>query len=297
MNPTGPERLLLDALVFPLPAAREAWGKWRASAKLEHLDPASFHLLPALAGRMPEWLINDPQEPVLLGICRQTWCRNQVRRKLLADAIEILRSAGIDRVSATGSVLWGETYWPEGAIRTIDTVDVLVEPASARAALDALLRAGWIAKRALPDTSRNHFYFDPGVPVESPSGGEVRVNWRALPNTDFALRRPPGPELEALTPAHCLVAALGGEYQDAIGWQLDAFMICRSQELQWNDAATLLRRRSVARQRLEELSRDWGAPVPEDVTRLSTGPVEQALIGALRGYRRRKRELLWSKRQ
>jgi len=37
---------------------------WRASTNLDHFDHASFHFLPTLAGRMPQWLVNDPQRSI-----------------------------------------------------------------------------------------------------------------------------------------------------------------------------------------------------------------------------------------
>src|ERR1700691_4592061 len=96
------QRLLWDAIVLPLPQAGNAWRRWRESIDLDHLDDRSFHLLPALAGRMPAWLEKDPQRAILLGICRRAWSQNQVCRKLLADALEILSAVGIERVAPTG---------------------------------------------------------------------------------------------------------------------------------------------------------------------------------------------------
>jgi hypothetical protein len=284
-----PERLLWDALVLPLPQAGDAWRRWRASADLDHLDPASFHLLPALAARMPAWIGDDPKQAVLLGICRRAWSQNQLRRQLLAQALEVLTAAGIDRVAATGPLLWAEQYWPEGAIRPVGSVDLLMEPASVRAALHAMSTAGWIVVDPVP--AGNQFHFAPGVRLRSSEGDEVRVHWRALPNTDFSLRRPEPPPLQkpgAIPREYSLVAALGGDLQDAVGWQYDALMICAT-GLDWKPVAALLRPRSVARTRLDRLRREWSAEIPPWVTRpVWWNGIERILASALRIYRRRR---------
>ncbi len=301
MSVTASERLLLDALLLPSAAAEDAWRNWRASTDLDSLDKGSFHLLPALTGRMPDWLANEPQRAILLGICRRAWSQNQLQRKLLADAVQVLVAAGIERVAATGPIVWGALYWPVGAIRPIGMVDLLIEPAVVRPAFEALSQAGWKALNGIPDTGKKQFHFAAGTTVQSPSGGHVRVHWRALPNTDLSLQRPVFPPLEALRPdlvapytippEQSLVAALGGVHEDGIDWRFDALMICRHAGLRWDKVAALLRWRSAQRQRLDALRRECGVDIPQAVTAVvwSNG-VEQILASSLRAYRRRRIE-------
>lgn len=298
MSPSAKQRLLLDALTLPPPRAGAAWRNWRSSTNLDRLDHDSFLLLPALAGRMPAWIADDPQQGILKGICRRAWSQNQLQRKLLADGLETLDAAGIQRVAATGPVLWGALYWPEGAIRPIETIDLLVEPDMVRLALETLFRAGWKAPNGLPDTSGKQLYFAPGVLLQSPYDGHVRLHWRALPNTDLSLRRPEFPPLEpmpsdVLAPyriplEHSLVAALGGVHADSIDWHFDALLICRQPDLRWEKVAGLLRWRSGPRRRLDEL-RAWGTEIPQAVTKpVWTSGLEQSLASALRAYRSRR---------
>ena len=141
-----------------------------------------------------------------------------IRRKSLADAIAILNAAGIDRVSATGPALWA-LDWPAGAIRPIETVDLLIEPARVHAACDALIRSGWTARNGPSRSVGNDFFFGYRVEMRGPDGSELRVHWRSLPHTDFALRRPAVPGLEPIPAEHSLVAALGGDMEDRLGWK------------------------------------------------------------------------------
>jgi hypothetical protein len=301
MTIAAPQAWLLDALLLAPRQAEDAWRRWRASTDLDQLDKASFHLLPALTGRMPAWIASDPERAVLMGICRRAWSQNQVQRKLLADAVQVLATAGIERVAATGPVAWASLYWPNGAIRPIGMVDLLVEPSMVSHAFGALSQAAWKAANGIPDTTRKDFPFAAGVLFQSPSSGSVRLHWRALPNTDFSLRRPEFSPLEAgrlgdvvpytLPLEQSLVAALGAVHEDGIEWHFDALMICRQPGLRWNNVAALLRRRFAQRRRLDELRLDCGAEIPLDVTNPTwTNGVEQILASTLRAYRGRRTE-------
>jgi hypothetical protein len=301
MSFEAPHHLLLRALILPAGEAEETWRRWRASTDLDRLDSGSFHMLAALAGRMDTWLrADDPQRPILLGICRRAWSQNHLRLKDLSEAAAILRSAGIEKMAAIGPVLWGARYWPAGAVRSINTVDILVEPHRVRQALDVLLKAGWTAADRVPNLTGSQFYFDPAIRLRAASGGDVRLHWRALPNTDFSLRRPPAPSFEpapsghltaySIPLEHSLVAALGQTLSDGTDWRGDALMICQQSGIRWDTVRELLRWRGGARLGLDELRRDWGAPVPLDVTAVGwTGGVERMLAGWLRSYRLRKK--------
>ena len=301
MNLTAPQRLLMDALLLPSPLAEGAWRRWLASIDLDCPDSDSFHLLPALAGRMPAWLANEPRRTILLGICRRAWSRNQVQRKLLSDAVQILVAAGIERVAAMGPIVWGPLYWPAGAIRPIGRVDLLIEPALVRPAFDALSRAGWKVPNAIPETRGRQLAFAGGTLLQSPSRGQVYVHWRVLPNTNLSLQYPEFPPLEtlrpglvaphAIPPEHSLVVALAGTHEDGIAWHFDALMICRQPGLRWEKVEALLKHRSVPRARLDELRREYGIEIPQKVTRsVWTNRVAQILASTLRSLRCRRVE-------
>jgi hypothetical protein len=132
---------------------------------------------------------------------------------------------------------------------------------------DALTLAGWIATGGFPAASGNDFYFGYRVAMRDRDGGEIRVHWRSLPHTDFALRRPPLPVLEPIPAEHSLVAALGGDMEDRLGWECDALFLCPRSGLDWNVITELLRWRSKARNRLEKLRREGRVEIPAEVTR------------------------------
>jgi hypothetical protein len=298
---TAPHRLLISALVFPEPQAEDAWCSWRTAVNLDLVEPASFHLLPGLAGRIPAWTSDDPSRALLLGICRRAWSQNQLVLKFLTEALETLRAGGIERVAATGPVAWGALYWPERAVRPASIVDLVVEPAQARLAIELLQRAGLTPRSRMPDASPRSFPFEPAVLLRAASGSQLRLHWRAVPNTDFSLQSPPALSFDAMPPGqiapytippeHALVAALGGLLDDAVDWRCDALLICR-RVTDWDAVGGLLRRRSAARDRLAELRRDWDPSLPAGTIGPPwTSGIERALAGSLQIYRRAKRRL------
>jgi hypothetical protein len=133
------------------------------------------------------------------------------------------------------------------------------------------------------------------------SGIEVRLHWRDLPNTDFALRRPPAPQFKPAEDGtwvympfreRDLVLALSGVFDGGLDWRCDALMICRSQ-IDWNTVYNLLRWRSRAKIRLAELRRNWDAAVPEHVgAKLRRAPIEGIITAPLRAYRQARMKLL-----
>jgi len=298
----APHHLLLRALFQPLPEAERWWRRWRTIVNLDKLDRGSFYTLPALAGCMHGWIQDDPYREILLGICRRAWSQKQIRKKVLAEALSLLRASGIGAAAAIGPLAWEQLYWPAGAIRMIEGVDLVVEPGSVSLCMQAFLRSGWTVHGRPPDWNGSKFYFAAAIRMRTDSGEEVRLHWRDLPNTDFALRRPDPPEFKPTTDeratlytpsaARDLVLALGGVFDDGLDWRCDALMICRS-NVEWNVVETLLKWRSRAKMRLAELRRDWGVQVPQIiVAKLYTASVERMVTAPLRAYRHAKLKLL-----
>jgi Uncharacterised nucleotidyltransferase len=256
--------LLLEVLTLPAGPAQEAWKRWRAAANIDQLDRESFIMLPTLAGRLEPWLEGDPYGPILVGICRRAWSQNQVRLQDCEAARTVLQRAGILPVAAIGPLAWSARHWPDRAIRPVGSVDLLTEPSSVAAALQALLNAGYTntdPSRRLPfDADSSPDYFARPVSLQSPSHAPIRLHWRAMPNTAFSLRRQPpirfvaseSSALDTLTvpPEEALVSAVGGMFDDGVDWRCDAAMIARYACIDWNRVAFHLRWRPQARRNL-----------------------------------------------
>lgn len=274
---------LISAILEPEPEAEEAWHKWRADADLDNLDEDSILLLPGLAARLPHWTVEDPRRGVLLGICRRAWSHNQIQNRLLADAIRILNTGGIQRLAPIGPVSWSTEYWPEGSIRPVGRVDLLVEPGQLEMALRVLIEAGWSTIGPLPNAATWTLAFHPAVPLRSPGGNSVWLHWRAIPRSDLSVRRPPPPQWVALPrrefvsyaipPEYALVGVLAGFQNDAVDWICDVLAVTRKVQ-DWDLVATLLRHRSRARDRWELWIQDWRSKIPAG----ALGPIKTSLM-------------------
>jgi len=291
---------LLDALLLEGPQAHDAWRQWRAAADLDALDPASFVLLPTLAAQFSQWLVEDPSQRILLGICRQAWSRNQLQMRGLNEAVAVLRQANSERVIAAGPAVWAAVYWPEKAIRPIGAIDLIVEPSVIRHSLEAFSKAGWTAPEQSKWPEMNAFRFGAPTLLRSASGSIVRLQTRALPNPDLTMSsqgRPPlvplkigQGELWTVSAEHAFVAALTGYYEDGVDWRADALMIFRSAPMDWQLVAALVGHRSLARTRIDELRGLWRARIPYETTCEGwLQGCERLVAGALRTYRRRRR--------
>ncbi len=215
--------ILLDALLLPPSDAENAWRKWRASVDLDRIDPEEF-LSPAHVSRarLPAWTANDPQQGILLGICRRAWSENQSRRKSLAEAIASLNAAGIDRVSATGPALAGDSIGLRARCAANRTVD-LPDRACARArrvrcaytiGLDG---SQWpVAKRWEGD-----FFFGYRVEMRGPDGSELRSALRGRCLIPISRsRRPAVPGLEPIPAGAFTGRGAGRRYARSIGLEV-----------------------------------------------------------------------------
>ena len=221
-----------------------------------------------------------------VGICRRAWSKIRFGGKRWPIDRHPERS---NRPRAeTGPVMWGKLYWPEGAIRPIGRCGSLDRAREcARRPRGADPRRLERSRRPAAGT-RKRFLLRYRVAMRAPDGSEIRVDWRSLPHTDFALRHPPVPLLEPIPAEHSLVAALGGNMEDRLGWKCDALFLCRQPGLNWNLIAELLRWRSKARNRLEQLQRERLLEIAAVVTRPPrTAGLERILASVLRTYRER----------
>jgi hypothetical protein len=249
---------LLEALTLPLGQARVSWNRWRAAADIDKLDYESFVLLPALTGRFEPWLDGDPFGHVLLGICRRAWSQNQVRQRDFEAARAVLELADIRQVASIGPLAWSNRYWPDRAIRPVGSVDLLIAPSDVPSALQALLKAGYTNS-----AKSHHHYFAPPISLQSPSSTPIRLHWRVMPNTAFALRRQPPIDFDASVPAEeALVSAAGNMFNDGMDWRCDATMIARATPIDWNRVAFHLRWRPQARRNLAALAAAGYAEIP-----------------------------------
>ena len=113
-RPSTEERWLLAAATQPKDIAQAAWGRWRASCRLETVEPRSQ----ALFGMVYANLVRDlggPDASLLKGAYRQTWYADQLVFRALRPLLDRLETDGIPALLLNDASLAGG-----GTIRTSD---------------------------------------------------------------------------------------------------------------------------------------------------------------------------------
>ncbi len=280
-RPTPEQLLLLHAALDEPEKALPAWERWQAAVGVENADDASRRLLPLIYTRGLHRILDpadgefDAVREGLRGIYRRAWIHNQTIFARAAEAIGLLRGAGIETLVTKGASLAVLSYGDIGA-RPMDDVDVLVPLDRARDAIEALGAAGWAASSDDPLgwTQVHH-----SLGFAGPGGGNLDRHWFALwqPAPDDGLWRASVPiELSGIpTRAPCaadqilLVCTHGTPWSlfPSFRWIADAIAVIRAagEDLDWNRVGAEAERRRLTvaiGAALAYLREEFDAPVP-----------------------------------
>lgn len=276
------ERLLQAALLEGDDAVR-AWNDVRSRIDIERLEQGSYSLLPLVYRQLHDAGSDDPLVPLLKGIYRHTWSKNQLLLQELGSTVETLKAAGVDVLIVGGPARL--QYYAEPALRTMTEFELLCRPGEAEQALSAL---GWADAAGIPARvlrARSSLRVEPS---ERPPFG---LHWRLLPefpagsDEDFwAAARKLALEnvnARALAPTDELLHALAGGARSAlwanVQWIADAAMILRGGAVDWDrfvQRAEAHRATIRSVEALRYLAELLAAPVPpETLARLERFPV------------------------
>jgi hypothetical protein len=196
-------------------------------------------------------------------------------------ALRVLAAAGVPALALKGLVLVLRHYGGDAALRPMTDVDVLVAPADARRAVEALGRDGWIDRPA-PARLRPYLF---AIELAREDGAVLDLHQHLVdhgpsPAADRRLfaRAAPLEELDApaLAPAAtdlllhvCLAGLKRGRFGNS-RWVADALAILERDgaRLDWDELAASARERRAAlplRECLAYLAERFDAPVPARV--------------------------------
>lgn len=283
--PDHKQALLLQAAFRQGDAAVDAWRQWTATVDLEveHLEPASYRLLPLVYRNLSAHGVDDRWLGRLKGVTRRAWYKNQCALRSVAGAVEALRRADIEAL-LLNDVALAVRYCDGQFPNSLERVDVLVPSDSAAAAARTLLRSGWhlrVLSEAVVDD--NLFRLVPACSYHDDQGHRLHLHWQ-LPIQagaddarvwwDSVPLRIWGVECRALCGTdellHVCARGLLSMHTPVTGWVADALMVLTEQavEIDWCRAVDLareLRLVVVLRRALCYLSLSIGAPVPASV--------------------------------
>jgi len=170
-------RALFRAVVAPATAAHEAWAQWCALVPIAQADQQESQVLPLLAQRVTEGGFDAAHARRLRGLRRHASIRHFLVLEELAVAADAWRAVGIVPVALKGVAL-AEVYGTTN-VRTVGDADVLVPAHQRRAAVDAMLAAGFRLGLGLQpehlDVWAQRFH---ALPLSRPGLPEVDLHWR-----------------------------------------------------------------------------------------------------------------------
>ena len=283
-RPRADQELLLVACLAEIPDALTAWQRWCASSDLDAIDEESLRLLPLAWHRLQATAPRDRTLDIAKGVYRRAWYRNQLAFRALTAVLDTLANARIDAMLLKGASL-ATRYYPAPATRPMADVDLLVPHRDAERALGALEREGWRAAKRLPQPLlADHAH---GMALVRDQAN-LDLHWNALwpqrraDSDDLFWGRATRAEFQGravhrLDPSDelfhaCMHGARRSQnaYSWApaplVRWVVDAFMIARSADIDWERIAALAERFHARLQLLDAfgyLRASLGFPVPE----------------------------------
>ena len=300
------QELLLRAALLPDGKGLAAWHDLRPRLDLADVDASAQLLLPALHRNLRELGATDDLMPMMKGVHRYTWARNQVLLRGTLPVLAELERAGIPTLLLKGAALLGGEALDAG-MRAMNDIDVLVPTSRTGDAIDVLTAAGLAPVEGAP-----LWYVAEYAPRFTPSWGFVRgddcqldLHWHALhaslqPNADdelWAAALPMdlhGTATRKLCPAdELLLVILHGLRWDpkpTYRWVMDATLLVRGcfGAVDFDRLVAQARRRRVTlavQAGLGYLRRLTDPPVPAEPLRAlrtsPTGPLERLELRAL----------------
>lgn len=285
--PTQEQTLLLQAALLEGDRAREAFAEWKTLAWTQKLDPGSRRLLPLLQRNLRSLGLREAGHERLVAATARAVSENEMLLDAVRAAVGALGDAGIECVLLKGMAL-ALAYYPGLDARPMGDCDLLVRPADALHAAEALARLGWTPDSPFDASTIATLH---AVSFKAPSGARIDLHWHVSPESREAGAQPQVPVaagddwacLEPIdiggrgawiqSPAdlllHVCVHGLRWSTTPPVRWAADAVMILRSgRRVDWDrlvQRAIHQRVLLAAREALRFLRDTLDAPVPEAV--------------------------------
>ena len=280
--------LLLKAYICPEKQAHLAWREWLATRSIDNATWAEIRLLAALAGRIPLIDPQSPEQPLLDGVRRFVWTRNQARLDNSMIVIDILNKSGIPVMVLKGMARIA-TNSALASARYVRDIDIIVDAARIDETCNVLIANGWRPLygrlpgesraepfgRLLPEhpdritVTQEDFHVDVHRSAIhfGRSGTFDDILWTRCNNA--VLRgRPVKVPSETDQFIHALAHGVVFDIEKPVDWVIDALDASRGKGFSWDICAAELQRRHIGAavaSGVEFLESELGFKVPEKI--------------------------------
>ncbi len=280
------ELLLKSALLDPEEAIC-AWESWSSTSTIFQLGLDTSRILP-LVWRNLHRHVDSSCMPILKGLYRSTWCKNQIRINHIFPILTALKESNVRISFLKGTALTLE-YYQDFGLRPMADIDLMVSEKELGRAELVMKSQGWDRdkKGSLEELVTKYH----GVAFTKPNCKDLDLHWRFSWDftsnfTDQVWRRTKTTTfqnlaLESLDPAdllfHVLIHGSRIGYRNTfnpqprvIHWIPDAIEIIRNSKIDWSqlsDSASITYTRPQVYTSLSYLKTIFAAPIPDNALR------------------------------
>jgi O-antigen/teichoic acid export membrane protein len=276
-RPTSLQRQLLVVALGDPDSAAEAWKSLPGTFRVDDLEAGSFELMPLVYRNLAQAVPDDPLLPRLKGMSRRAWVRNNVLLGTTSEIARTLGDAGVPALFLEGAT-YATRFYGDLSLRPSSAVHVLVPEPEARVASARLESSGWTRRsgsdaypgwRVLFDGRGNACILRSSLAPDYVGRGDEPAEAPLLRAAE--IQRMNDTDLLVPTTADALLAACvaGARYGPLppTQWLVDAVMILRAGELDWDRLLELAVRHGQLLRLREALGHvlGLGVPVPRRV--------------------------------
>jgi len=271
--------LLIAALSLRPQAAATAWDRWRAQARIDHVDGSTFRLFPVLYRNLEAHGIDTPEMVKLRGVYKHAWANNQIQLHLITPLIAVLEQAEIPTLVLKGLALAIGHYHDIG-LRATGDGDLLIPLSQRESAISVLEANGFHIAAQVP---RSRLAWLHATELYNAAGKKVDLHWHmtwesvgsALDDALWAAAIPlvlSEQHTRMLCPAdqtlHVLIHGGWWNIAPSFRWVADALTVIRGGGIDWDRLVEGAQARQVTRTlapMLRLLVDTFDAPIPQDV--------------------------------
>lgn len=128
---TRSQELLIRAALMQGDPAQKAWREWRTCGDIENLERGTYYFMPLLYRNLCNLNLNDAEIPIIKGIYKKTWYKNQIVLNRFVELAGSFSEKGIDVMPLAGLASLIKVYRDPG-LRPVNEMVLAIRPDQAQ---------------------------------------------------------------------------------------------------------------------------------------------------------------------
>jgi hypothetical protein len=124
--PNPNQELLLTSILLCGDTSKEAWKKWDSLVDFDRLDYDTCCLIPSLYAKLCAENIKTSLLPVMRGIYRKYWCKNQLQYRQLSILRQYFKAKKLEAIAIRGTAI-ALRYYSDYGLRPVEEIDLWIQ--------------------------------------------------------------------------------------------------------------------------------------------------------------------------